>query len=222
MPGQEHVGRLSDPAVGEHVMADHAGRIAQLEAENAALREREATLTHEVERLRPALAESLEQRTATTEVLRVIASSPTEVQAALDAILEAAARLCDALGGAILQLRETDGRLAPRAVYGRQRELRNQGVGSGSFRDAIGQPVSRESGVGHAFLEGRTVHVHDMAEAVESMYPASRHAQVALGFRTVVSVPLQGRAATIGVLSLSRYEVRPFTEQHVVLLESFA
>jgi hypothetical protein len=78
-------------------MADEPyARIAQLEAEVAALRGREATLTHEVERLRPALTEALEQETATAEILRVIASSPTDLQKVLDAIVASLQRVLDA------------------------------------------------------------------------------------------------------------------------------
>jgi two-component system NtrC family sensor kinase len=69
-----------------------------------------------------ALSKALEQQTATAEILRVIAASPTEVQAALQVILDTAARLCDAPGGSLAQVRPSDGRLAPRATHGAQRE----------------------------------------------------------------------------------------------------
>src|SRR5947199_10343136 len=89
------------------MMADDPyARIAELEAENAALREREATLTHEVERLHPALAESLEQQTATAEILRVIASTPTDLQMVLDTIAASAATLCDTANVAIWRVVE--------------------------------------------------------------------------------------------------------------------
>jgi hypothetical protein len=101
VPGQAHVGRLSDPAVGEHLMADHAARIAQLEAElrqsraeNEALRQREAALVAEVEGRDASLAASEEHQQASGAILRVIASSPTELQRVLDTIAATAARLC--------------------------------------------------------------------------------------------------------------------------------
>src|SRR6476469_18004 len=103
-------------------MADdlHA-KIAQLEAENAALRQREAVLTAENLTLRRsetahindvadcgrALAQATAQQTATAEVLRVIASSPMDVQVVLESILETAARLCDSPGGILMQVRQT-------------------------------------------------------------------------------------------------------------------
>src|SRR3954468_10173198 len=84
--------------VGRRTMSDAAdARVAQLEAEVRQLRE---------------------QQTAAAEVLRVIASSPADVQQALQAIVETAARLCDAPSANLLQMREPDGRLVPRAVVG--------------------------------------------------------------------------------------------------------
>jgi hypothetical protein len=80
---------------------DPYARIAQLEAELAASHSREADLSGEVERLRPALSEALEQQTATAEVLRVIASAPTDVHSVLDTVAESAARLCGATDAVI-------------------------------------------------------------------------------------------------------------------------
>jgi hypothetical protein len=81
-------------------MADDAARIAQLEAENAVLRELYAGSRAEVEHLRPALTQALEQQTATAEVLRAIASAPTS----LDTLVASAARLTRADEAALLKI----------------------------------------------------------------------------------------------------------------------
>jgi hypothetical protein len=113
------------------------------------------------------LGRALEQQTATAEVLRVIAAAPTDLQSVLQAIIETAARLCDAQGSTILQLREADSRLSPRVLQGRQRR---------TFESLYGDPFTEFPGIspsphtppGRALLERRTVHVHDMVEAVET------------------------------------------------------
>src|SRR4051812_45538095 len=95
---------------------------AALRTANTTLRDENVTLAADAERHRRDLSEALEQQAATAVVLRVIAASPTDVQVALDSIVETAVRLCDAPGGAIMQVRETDGRLALRANYGINRD----------------------------------------------------------------------------------------------------
>src|SRR5581483_9563452 len=106
VPGQEHVGRLSDSTVGEHAMVDNAVTVEQLQAELRRvqelyvaevtfLRQREAGLIDEVEQRDRALAEAVEQQTATADILRIIASSPTDAQPVLNAITQSAMRLSE-------------------------------------------------------------------------------------------------------------------------------
>ena len=199
---------------------DRDARIAQLEAENAALREREAALAAENAALAAGRAEALEQQTATAEVLRVIASAPNDLERVLQAIVDTAARLCNAPSAALLQLRERDGRLVPRVNYGKAREMR-ESTGA-SFDTLRGVPPLPSSTAGRAFLEGRTIHEADLAALVESEYPDAREVQASIGIRSFVNVPLAKHGAPIGVLAMQRLEVRPFTERDVTLLEAFA
>ena len=90
------------------------------------------------------------------------------------------------------------------------------------FETSPGLPTASASASGHAYVEGRTIHVLDMAEAIQREYPAAREVQRRLGHRTVVYVPLLRHGRSIGVLSMQKFEVRPFTEQQIALLETFA
>src|SRR5262249_54634774 len=153
-------------------------RIAHLEAQVRALRVENASLRSGYADVALERDEALEQQTATAEVLRVIAASPANLQEALQAILDTAALLCDAPGGTILQLRASDGRLSPRYAYGVQKDLYRQLFpGVDAFTHAPGLEVTRDNPGGVAFLDRRTVHIPDMAEAVLSEFPGSRGGQ---------------------------------------------
>jgi signal transduction histidine kinase len=181
------------------VVADDEARIEQLEAE--------------VRRLR-------EQQAATAEVLRVIASSPTDLESALQSILESAAALCDAPGGLILQL-DDGGQLVPRVSYGITRE-RSEQLPADTPDAPLYRSPTRSSVAGRALLDARTIHVHDLAEAVKGEYHSARAWQAHFGARTNVTVPLIGRDGPFGVFSMQRFEVLPFTERQLALLEMFA
>jgi two-component system NtrC family sensor kinase len=130
-------------------MADDAARIAQLEAENAALRKRDAKSRERADQAEAALAEALEQQTATADILRVIASSPTELRAVLETVAENAARLCGA-DNALMVQREGD-MTWPVALYGQWPDLQL----------GLRVPVGSGTPVGRALRTCQTVHVHD-------------------------------------------------------------
>jgi GAF domain-containing protein len=153
------------------------------------------------------LAESLEQQTATSEILGVIATSPTNVQPVLDAIVRTAATLCESHDAVIL-LRIGD-RLQIAAHYGPI---------SVDFEQA---PLGRNWVPGRVVVDRVPLHVHDVT-AEGSEYPLSREFALRFNSRTVLGLPLwRGREVT-GCLFLRRAEVRPFSEKQITLLQTFA
>src|SRR6266542_4052329 len=163
-----------------------ATRIAQLEAENQALRA---------------------QQTATGEVLRAIASSPADPRPVLDAVAENAARLCEANDAMILRLEGTH--LRSVASYGPMRPMLEPKV------------VNRGWVNGRAWLERRTIHIHDIVAEFDE-FPDARVNHEQWGHRTTLATPMLREGAAIGTITIRRPEARPFSEQQIKLLETFA
>ena len=169
----------------------------------------QAVIALENVRLFQELKESLEQQTATSEILGVIASSPTDVQPVLDIVAENAARLCDATDAVIHRI---DGdKLLSVANYGSLPTRRGEGRLV---------PMDRDSVPGRTVIDLRTLHIHDLAALPENDLPAT-YAR-SLGVRTMLSTPLMREGIAIGTIHIRRKEVRPFTEKQIKLLETFA
>ena len=172
----------------------------------------QAVIAIENVRLFQELKESLEQQTATSEILGVIARSPTDLQPVLDVVAENAARLCDAKDAVISRV---DDNLYFRIVasYGSipvPREL------------AQTSPISRGTPAGRAFLDRNTIHVHDLAAEIETEFPDSKTRQQLSGSRTILATPLLREGVAIGTVVIRRTEVRPFTDKQIALLKTFA
>jgi two-component system NtrC family sensor kinase len=155
-----------------------------------------------------ALSEAQEQQTATAGILRVISSSPTDVQPVFAAVLRSAARLCDAFDATIFQV---DG--------DRLRIVAHEGPIPITPAGAL--PLIRGTAAGRAVLDRRTIHVADLQAEVDDYPEASAFAR-SLGHRTTLTVPLLRGAEAIGTISIRRTEVRPFTDRQIELLETFA
>ena len=168
----------------------------------------QALIAIENVRLFQELTESLEQQTATSEILGVIASSPTDIQPVLDTVAEHAARLCDSADAQIIRVEGND--ITPVATYG--------ALSPAGHRI----PLSRRSPAGRVILDRQTLHIHDLAVEVETEYPEAAEFQKRLGHRTILATPLVREGVSIGAILIRRLEVRPFTDKQVKLIETFA
>src|SRR5262245_18931309 len=154
------------------------------------------------------LRQATEQQTATSDILRVIASSPTDIQPVLDVVAESAARLCEALDGSIYRI---DGEIVrPVAHYGP--------VPLGQAH----RPLTRGLPVGRAVLDRQTVHILDLAAELETEFPDAKPLQQQIGTRTCLATPLLREGVAIGAILIRRMQVGPFTEKQIPLLKTFA
>ncbi len=167
----------------------------------------QAVIAIENVRLFNELKEALEQQTATSEILGVIASSPTEIQPVLDVVVATAARLCDAKDAVISRIDE---------------EILKQVAVYGTIPVPAPNLINRQSPVGRAIVDRKTIHVADLIAEIDTEYPESKIRQQIAGTRTMLVTPLLREGVPVGTINIRRTEVRPFTDKQIKLLETFA
>src|SRR5688572_6681876 len=166
----------------------------------------QAVIAIENVRLFQELKEALEQQTATSEILGVIASSPTDIQPVLDAIAQSAARVCGSYDATIRLMKGEEMVMA--AHFG---TIPMTGPGR--------RTVGARSVGNEALLQRKTIHIPDLQMEAEQ-FPDSTH--LGSDIRTFLVTPLLREGTPIGVISIRRKEVKPFTDKQVALLETFA
>jgi signal transduction histidine kinase len=157
------------------------------------------------------LAEALNQQTATAEILRVISSSPTDIQCVFDAIAERAMQLCQASSSGVLRF---DGNLVHIVALGNVSQ-----EGAAALRGAFPMAPNTRSASTRAILTGSVVHIPDVLEDPE--YGITTQAQAG-GFRSVLSVPMLRERKAIGGVTVGRPTPGRFSESQIVLLQTFA
>jgi signal transduction histidine kinase len=172
------------------------------------LQESYVNLEQKVEDRTRELTESLAQQTATSEILRVIASSPTDVQPVLDVVAERAARLCEAEDAIIFR------------VVGdhHQRVAKYGSIPAPDFP----VPITRGFPGGRAIVDRQTIHIHDIERVLDTEYSDVKAIQKEIGQRTVLATPLLREGTAIGAIVIRRLLVRPFSEKQIALLKTFA
>src|SRR5215470_5477130 len=159
------------------------------------------------------LTEALEQQTATSDILRVISRSPTDVQPVFDTIVSAALKLCSAHSATVLSLDGKQLRLAALAIATPE--------GAEAVRSLYPRAVGRDSAAGRAVLARKGVAVTDVLEDPEYTAQSAR-ARATAGFRSVVSMPLLRDGVPIGAINVGRREPGPFPEAQISVLQTFA
>jgi transcriptional regulator with GAF, ATPase, and Fis domain len=183
-------------------------RVGRMRKPRADLEQQLETYRRELNESREDLAEAREQQTATSDVLRVISESPSDLRSALDAIAESATRLLDVTDVEILRVEGDSLRVVAKR---------------GPLPDFSGdtRPINRNWVTGLAVADRTTVHVPDL-QAEESDFPEGAAYAKQYGHRTTLATPLLREGCPIGAILVRYKHVRPFTDEQTALLKTFA
>jgi GAF domain-containing protein len=192
--------------------------LLQTFADQAVIAVQNVRLFQELETRNRDLTETLEQQTATGEILRVISSSPTDVQPVFETIVRSAARLCDARFALVYRLEDEIVKLVahhnfpPSAVEQFQRTYAHRLSDGGSI-------------AAHAMLRGEVVHVHDI-EVHPDVSPPVLELARSTGYRTALAVPIMREGQPLGAIAVTRSDAtgapKPFSTAEIQLLKTFA
>ncbi|MCG2632557.1 GAF domain-containing protein [Bradyrhizobium sp. WYCCWR 13023] len=182
--------------------------IVQTFADQAVIAIENVRLFEQLEAKRRDLAEALTYQTGSANILKVIASSPTDVGPVMKAIVESACELCDAADAVVL-LRDGD-----ELVFGAQ-----HGTVPMAWRR---QPIDRRLPSGRAIVDCKPVHVHDLLGPEGDEFPIGRELAQRSHVHTILTVPMLREDKSIGAIALRRTEINPFNEKQIALLQTFA
>ncbi len=183
---------------------------ADLVAEITALRDRVASQSRQIAELQGALAQASAHGAATSKILAVISSSPTDVRPVFDAIIQNAVRLCGAFNGTVFRF---DGSLIHVAAH------HNFAPDAAEVVHRVFPiPADRGSVTGRAILTRTVTHVPDLVSDAEHTRPELLEA----GFRAILAVPMLRDGAPIGAITVTRRQPEPFSNGEIALLQTFA
>ena len=175
------------------------------------LHESYATLEQRVTDRTRELTQTLEQQTVTADILRVISSSPTDLQPVMEALVESAARLCDAQNAQIFRVEDDLMHLVAR-----------HGPVKSTLEAGEARPITRTSVSGRTIVDRAMIHLPDLLAVVDDEYPDIAPAIRERGIRTTLGIPLLREGVPIGSITAFRTDVRPFSETQIELLKTFA
>jgi PAS domain S-box-containing protein len=190
--------------------ADREIELATTFADQAVIAIENARLFEELRDRQAELARSVDELTATGDVLKIISRSTVDLETVLDTLVETVARLCRADRTAMYRRRDDKHYLV--AAWGFSEEAKHF---------AVDHPLSPGRGTvtGRVMLERRAVHMPDVSRDPEYTY---REGQKAIGYRTVLGIPLLREDSLIGIFNIGRTRVEPFTEKEIELASTFA
>jgi len=179
-------------------------------ADQAVIAIENVRLFNELQSSNRELTAALDQQTATSEILRVIASSPGDIQPVFDAIAANAARLCEAVNGLVIRF---DGELLHLAAHYNVDPER-----LAALRQSYPRPPSRGALAGRAILMRDVIHVRDVSQDAEYTLPTA----TTIGYRSVLAVPMMHEGVPRGTILVAREVMAPFSDAHIALLQTFA
>jgi GAF domain-containing protein len=181
-------------------------------ADQAVIAIENVRLFDELKTSNSSLREALDQQTATADILRVISSSPTDIQPVMDAVAANAARVCNAMDAAVMR------------VQGEALQfLAHHGpIPTPLETGEPLQPLNRGWAPGRAVLDRTTVQIEDLLGEGDTEFPLTEKLQRRLGFRTVLATPLLRAGVPIGAIAIRRREAQAFSHKQIELLKTFA